>query len=290
MTTSCHDLHTYLITYIWLSHFTTIGRMKVIFQGNPSQETTRGPCEQFLVHLSRTMMVVCLVTAPCRLPHSYPSPPTPLTLLTLVSRRKLIRTIHPYSILIVLSHYWLQSEQWIKSCKIRCHKSWSMKNWSTAARTSHQTERVLLDMWQICEYIAVQWLLTLTFDMYCTEVISVIVVGIDVMTVVELSFGYLVVWDPRLSRERQIHQAIHVPAYQVWFRPWTMKVRRVSETWWWRMKSWEVGPATSFECECDRNGGSQTGSRDWECEVAQFLQRLMGYDKRLESSKLYWNL
>lgn len=160
-----------------------------------------------------------------------PWPATSLSALFFVPRRNLLFTIHPYSILIDLSHSWLPSEQWIKSYKFRSDRAWPLQTSWTAARTSLKTDRSAADTRQICEYIAVQWLLSLTFAMYCTESMSVIVVARCVLTKWDLLYQYLSHWDAWFSAVKVYTVFIHRPVYWLWTRPWLLKNRSVTETW-----------------------------------------------------------
>lgn len=182
-----------------------------IFQENPSQGTTRGPFDWISVHLSLVVMLVTLTTT---LTHHRPrclSPPTPTTLLCLFSHQNLPQTIHPYLLLIDLRHGWLQSEQWIKSSKFRSVVAWFVQNTSTAAQTFGQTARVLLDMWQNCQYFTVQWLSPLFVDMYCTEDMSVGVKTILTLTMVFLTHPDFTHWDAWISAVKVYTAVIRVP-------------------------------------------------------------------------------
>ena len=161
-----------LSPYLRLSLSPTIAFSIGIFQENPSQGTTRGPFDQISVHLSLVVMLVILTTTLTIHLRRCLSPPTPATLLSLFSHQNLPQTIYPDLILIDLRHGWLQSDKWIKSSKFRSVVAWFVQNTSTAAQTVGQTARVLLDMWQNCQYFTVQWLSSLFVDMYCTEYMS----------------------------------------------------------------------------------------------------------------------
>ncbi len=69
-----------------------------------------------------------------------------------------------------------------------------------------------------------------------------------------------------------------------------MKNLRVRVTWWVRTKSWDQCCTCSFECVNRENSVGRMRSRQWQVTQPNFLNRLIKYHKRQESSKLFRDL